>query len=138
MRWVREDVQQWEELRPYVDTALLPVYLFDQTLPIPEHVKRMTYLSNLAMAVEQRLRGRILLFPTTYQLGDSIQVPVPTGFACNIALRFDGHGLQWPDHVSPLTAHTLTIGADDLDSALRFDVTVDILSEEITSIWKKM
>ncbi|WP_019122430.1 DUF2487 family protein [Brevibacillus massiliensis] len=137
MQWSTEELHNWEELQPYVDTALLPVYLYGGNVSLPEHVKRMSYLSRLAIAVEQRLRGRVLLFPLSYQIGrEKACTALPPEFPYVFLLRFAGHELELAADSAGQKARTFQIGTDELESELRFDITVDVLHQEIVNSWQ--
>ncbi|MFY0543082.1 DUF2487 family protein [Brevibacillus sp. H7] len=136
MQWNMTELCKWEELREFVDTALLPLYLFRPGVNVDQHANRMTYLVNVASAIEQRLKGRVLLFPLCYQIGS---VPVvqrlPEGFSHYVLLQFSGDHISCAqDQPSPLY---LAVGDEDLDSALRFEVTVDVLYQEILRMWQQ-
>lgn len=136
MQWTWDDVQNWEELRPYVDTALLPLYLYQEERTVPEHVKRMSYLMRMATAVEQRLKGRILLFPLAYQTGEARnEWRVPGGFPLYFALRFSGGSMHPVAPEEGAEIESLTISDEDLDSTVRFELTVDILCQTIQKKW---
>jgi len=135
MQWTMEQVQNWEELREYVDTALLPLYLLTGDKPIPAHVERMTYLMNIAAAVEQKLRGRVLLFPLHYQAEEGeAAIRLPEGFKHYMLLQFDDY--QWTLTNQPGHIRKLYIGAEDLQSSVRFAVTADVLQEAIIKEWQ--
>ncbi|NGQ94550.1 DUF2487 family protein [Brevibacillus sp. SYP-B805] len=137
MQWTIEQLHNWEELRPYVDTALLPLYLYQPSLGIPAHAERMTYLLNVAAAVEQRLKGRILLFPLLYQIGDAgRELMLPEGFRHYILLQFSGHLVKGILPEGEGRIHSFPIGDEDLASPLRFDVTVDVLYKEVLKVWE--
>lgn len=137
MQWIWDDVENWEELRPYVDTALLPSYYYDEDLDIPVHVMRMGYLMKLSVAVEQRLKGRVLLFPLTYQTGEKgSEFRVPGSFGYYFILRFTRHALL-PKTVNHETEiEILTVGNEDLESTVRFDITVDVICQTILKKWQ--
>ncbi len=138
MQWTIEEVQNWEELRTFVDTALLPLYLYQPTVEVPEHVKKMTYLMKMASAIEQRLRGRLLLLPMTYQVGEErVEQATPPGFAFYFALRFSGQPLQLVTNGTESAIEYLTISDEDLDSEVRYTITVDILYQTILKTWQK-
>ncbi|USG63491.1 YpiF family protein [Brevibacillus ruminantium] len=133
MQWNVQEMEKWEELRPFVDTALLPLYLYRPELEVQEHVLRMTYLMNLAASIEQKLKGRVLLFPVCYKFASEPGVQgLPDGFVHRICLHFQGDQISEKQQ----NVHHLTVGDEELDSALRFDVTVDILAKEIIRIWQ--
>lgn len=137
MQWIWDDVENWEELRPYVDTALLPSYYYDEKVDIPEHVVRMGYLMKLAVAVEQRLKGRILLYPLTYQTGEKGNVwRVPGSFRHYFILRFTGHALLPETNEPDANLEILTVGDEDLESTVRFEITVDVLHQTILKNWQ--
>lgn len=137
MQWIADDVQNWEELRPYVDTALLPSYYYDEKLDIPEHVLRMGYLMKMAVAVEQRLKGRVLLFPLGYQTGEKgSEWTLPSKFGYYFVLCFSGGALK-PLAANPeAEVEILTVGDEDLESIIRFDITVDVLCQTILKKWQ--
>jgi hypothetical protein len=135
MQWNVQELENWEELRTYVDTALLPLYLYRPEKPVNEHVQRMSYLVQVAASIEQRLKGRVLLFPICYQIGDEpLAQRLPAGFAHYVLLQFSGERLD--ARVDEGRLLRLTVGDEDLDSALRFEVTVDVLSREIIRLWQ--
>jgi hypothetical protein len=137
MQWTMDQLHNWEELRPYVDTALLPLYLYSPSYEIPAHVERMTYLLHVAASVEQRLKGRILLFPLLYQVGESAQeAHLPGEFPHYILLQFSGQHVKGILQQKQAAVHYLTIGDEDLASRLRFEVTVDVLVKEIVKAWE--
>jgi hypothetical protein len=138
MQWNLQELENWEELQAFVDTALLPLYLYRPGVPVDQHVLRMTYLLNVASAIEQRLRGRVLLFPVSYQVGDQpVPQQLPVGFTHCVILQFSGDHIRVtsdPTQSSPLY---LTVGDEDLSSSLRFEVTVDVLYQEILRLWQQ-
>jgi len=139
MQWNLEELHNWDDLRPYVDCALLPQYLYKNELAIQEHVLRMTYLMNLAIAVEQKLKGRILLFPLSYQVEakeERERLLLPDGFSFYFVLRYTGHDWGTPVVSSNAYVQYLTVGDHDLDSEIRFEITVDVLYQEILQSWK--
>lgn len=140
MQWRTEALHNWEELRLYYDTALFPVYLYQTSIPIPEHARKMNYLANMAQAIEERVKGRVLLFPLSYQFGEQTDtvVQLPEDFSHYILLQYSGHhvkGKRLPEKKAEI--HYFTIGTEDLQSSVRFDVTVDVLTKEIYEIWQK-
>lgn len=137
MQWNVSEFENWEELRPYVDTALLPLYLYRDGIDIKDHVLRMNYLLNVAAGIEQRLKGRILLFPLSYRFAAEEQEQMtPPDFAFTVALHFSGDNIRFGDQKGAGTL-MLPVGEEDLDSSLRFEVTVDVLSKEIIRLWQK-
>jgi hypothetical protein len=137
MQWNIQDLSNWEELRAYVDTALLPLYLYRPDQPVTEHVMRMTYLANVAASIEQRLKGRVLLFPLSYQVGDEpVPLQLPKGFSHYVLLQFSGDRLR-AANVAGTSTLSLTVGDEDLTSTLRFEVTVDVLYREILRQWQQ-
>ncbi len=136
MQWTIEELNGWEGLRPYVDTALFPLYMYRQDLSIPDNVKRMTYLSNLAVAIERRLTGRVLLFPLSYHVDGSGLTGLPDRFAFTFLLRFSGDDWRLVANEARGVVRTLTAGDEDLDSDLRFQVTADVFYEEILKTWQ--
>ncbi|MEJ8544844.1 DUF2487 family protein [Brevibacillus borstelensis] len=134
MQWNIQEMEKWEELQPYVDTALLPLYLYRPELKLADHVVRMSYLMNVAASIEQKLKGRVLLFPLCYQFGNEPAAQqFSESFEHCILLQFSGDGIKL---VGP-QARMLTVGDEDLDSPLRFEVTVDILTREIIRMWQE-
>ncbi|MBO8162981.1 MAG: DUF2487 family protein [Brevibacillus sp.] len=138
MQWRSEQVNNWEELRPYVDTALLPLYLYRQELSVPQHVNRMTALANAASGIEQRLRGRVLQFPLAYQGEGNNLFALPTGFPVYIILRYAGDEWQLQYERESAVVHTLSVWEEDLTDPLRFEVAVQVLYEAVTDIWRAM
>ncbi|QQE72738.1 DUF2487 family protein [Brevibacillus composti] len=133
MQWNLQEMEKWEELQPYVDTALLPLYLYRTEMELPKQVLRMSYLMNLGAAIEQKLKGRVLLFPLCYQLGEAARPQqFPKEFKHCVCLQFPGEQLK----VEAENVTVLTVGEEDLESALRFEVTADIFSQEIIRIWQ--
>lgn len=134
MQWNLQELNDWEELRPYVDTALFPLYFYEPERDLTQHVLRMTYLMNIASAIEQRLRGRMLLFPLSYQAGEGDRkYPLPDRFPIYFVLQFSGQNLRGIHETAEV--YHLTVGNEDLDSAVRFEVTVDVLYQEILKLW---
>lgn len=142
MQWNVEELQGFEAVRPYYDSAILPHYIFDKKLSIATNATRMGYLSSLAMAVEQRLKGRIVLFPLMYQIKEDAagpnEIQLPNEFDYNFLLRFSGIDVHIP-HYQDLDTHVefLTISDEDLESEIRFQITCDVLYQEILQIWQK-
>lgn len=138
MQWRTDELHNWEEMRLYYDTALLPLYLYRPSLAIPAHAERMTYLLNMAAAIEQRLKGRILLFPLSYQIAEQgYEFLLPDRFQHYILLQFSGHhvkGMLRPEEKGMI--HPFIIGDEDLASPVRFEVTVDVLVQEVLRAWK--
>jgi|GEM_PF-650836 len=136
MQWNPKEFERWEELRQFVDTALLPLYLFRPDLEMADHVLRMNYLLNVAAGIERRLRGRVLLFPLLYHFSNEWNTEVmPPGFAHRVLLCFAGDRIHLPQSGERLLV--LTVGEEDLDSSLRFDVTVDVLYKEVIRQWQQ-
>ncbi|GEB32743.1 DUF2487 family protein [Brevibacillus parabrevis] len=137
MQWNVNEFENWEELRPYVDTALLPLYLYKDGIGVEEHVLRMNYLLNIAAGIEQRLKGRVLLFPLSYQFAEASQgQKTPRDFAFSVGLHFSQDKIRL-DEQGQEGCLMLPVGEEDLDSALRFEVTVDVLVHEIIRLWQR-
>lgn len=136
MQWNTNELENWEELRQFVDTALLPLYLYRSNLSVQEHVLRMNYLLNVAAGIEQKLKGRVLLFPLNYHFTDEPLVQrVPGEFMQVVIIHFSGDSIRpAEDHADVLL---LSVGEEELDSALRFEVTVDVLYKEVIRYWQK-
>jgi hypothetical protein len=95
----------------------------------------MSYLVQVAASIEQRLKGRVLMFPLCYQIGDEpLAQRLPAGFAHYVLLQFSGDRLD--AHEGEGSRLRLTVGDEDLESALRFEVTIDVLSREIIRHWQ--
>ncbi len=138
MQWTLDDLNNWEELRGFVDTALLPLYLYQPGLPLAEQVKRMQYLMGLAAAIEQKLKGRVLLFPLMYQKREErMESQLPETFAFTFAIRFSGDNWWVESEQANARIHYLTVGDEDLDSPVRFEVTVDVCYQQILKLWKE-
>lgn len=136
MQWNTREFEQWEELRPFVDTALLPLYLFRPDSELSHHVLRMNYLLNVAAGIEQRLKGRVLLFPLAYEFGDQWKsAHITADFAHHVLLCFDRDKAQLTEEDK--NALVLAVGDEDLESALRFEVTVDVLYKEVIRHWQR-
>ncbi|CAM5791719.1 DUF2487 family protein [Brevibacillus borstelensis] len=134
MQWNIQEMEKWEELQPFVDTALLPLYLYRPDTKLVDHVMRTSYLLNVAASIEQKLKGRVLLFPLCYQFGhEPIPQQFPAGFQHCILLQFSGDDIK----LLGQEARRLTVGDEDLDSPLRFEVTVDILTQEVIRMWQE-
>jgi len=137
MQWDMQELEKWEELQAFVDTALLPLYLYRPDEPIDRHVWRMTYLMQVAAAIEQRLRGRVLLFPLAYHVGETpVPQQMPRGFAHYAAIQFAGDRIPLKSDGAQSHPLYLTVGDEDLTSSLRFEVTVDVLYQEILRKWQ--
>lgn len=139
MQWTVNDLHNWEELRELVDTALLPLYLYRPSLSLPMHAKRMQYLMELAVAIEQKLKGRTLLFPLAYQKWEEwVESELPETLPFTFALRFSGDNwLVKGDRVDSIVSY-LTVSDEDLDSRVRFEVTVDVCYRQIIKQWQKV
>lgn len=136
MQWNINEIENWEELRSFVDTALLPLYLYRAGTGVPDHVLRMNYLMNVAAAIEQKLRGRVLLFPLGYRIGEEMLAQAtPEGFAHSVILHFRGDRIQLADGGDSVLM--LSVGEEDLESSLRFEVTVDVLYKEVIRHWQQ-
>ncbi|RAP27676.1 hypothetical protein C2W64_00825 [Brevibacillus laterosporus] len=141
MQWNVEELQGFEAVRPYYDSAILPHYIFDKKLSIATNAARMGYLSSLAMAVEQRLKGRILLFPLMYQIKEDAtgqnEIQLPNEFGYTFILRFSGADVHIPAYPEKNThVELLTISDEDLESEIRFEITSNVLYQEILQIWQ--
>ncbi|WP_139489147.1 DUF2487 family protein [Brevibacillus dissolubilis] len=139
MQWNIEALQNWDEVKEYVDTALLVHYIYEEDRPLPEHALRLTYLMSLAGAIEQRLTGRIMMFPAAYHVADEagkVALHLPQDFAYKLILRFSGHDFTLSAETVQGQVQFLTVGDQDLDSQIRFDITVDVLFKEILHIWQ--
>lgn len=138
MQWNINELENWEELRVYVDTALLPLYLYRQDQPMTDQVWRMNYLWNVAVAIEQRLKGRMLLFPLHYHFGSEQSAQqTPEGFENCVILHFQGEPIRLAQTQGAARVLMLPVGDEDLDSSLRFEVTVDVLYKEVIRHWQK-
>ncbi len=138
MQWNLNEMSNWEELRAFVDTALLPLYLYRPGVPVDQHVLRMTYLGNVAAAIEQRLKGRVLMFPVSYQIGsEPVVQKLPDGFAHTVLIQFSGDYIRMAQESPEPSLLYLTVGDEDLESSLRFEVTVDVLYQEILRLWRQ-
>lgn len=136
MQWNMNEFENWEELQSFVDTALLPLYLYNADRKVEEHVVRMNYLLNVAAGIEQRLKGRVLLFPVCYQFAQEQQEQrTPAEFAYKVVLHFRGDSIQLKDRTEEGVI-TLLVGDEDLESSLRFEVTVDVLYKEVIRLWQ--
>ncbi|MFI8713103.1 DUF2487 family protein [Brevibacillus brevis] len=136
MQWNLNDFQNWEELRSFVDTALLPLYLYSSDRKVEEHVVRMNYLLNVAAGIEQRLKGRVLLFPLSYHIGEEqLELRTPAEFPYKVLLYFRGEKIQVKERAEEGVL-TLLVGDEDLESSLRFEVTVDVLYKEVIKLWQ--
>ncbi|GAB1531162.1 MULTISPECIES: DUF2487 family protein [Brevibacillus] len=136
MQWNLNDFENWEELRSFVDTALLPLYLYSSDRKVEEHVVRMNYLLNVAAGIEQRLKGRVLLFPLSYQIGvEQVEQRTPAEFPYKVLLYFRGEKIQVKERAEEGVL-TLLVGDEDLESSLRFEVTVDVLYKEVIKLWQ--
>ncbi|RNB84963.1 DUF2487 family protein [Brevibacillus panacihumi] len=136
MQWNTNELENWEQLRSDVDTALLPLYLYRSGAQVPDHVLRMNYLLNVAAGIERKLRGRVLLFPMVYQFSDEQMTPrLPEGFAHAVILHFSGDAMKKTEENAD--ALMLAVGDQELDSALRFEVTVDVLYREVIRHWQR-
>ncbi|MED1782440.1 DUF2487 family protein [Brevibacillus fortis] len=136
MQWNLNDFENWEELRSFVDTALLPLYLYSSDRKVEEHVVRTNYLLNVAAGIEQRLKGRVLLFPLSYQIAEEqLEQRTPAEFLYKVVLHFRGEQIQLKER-SEEGVLTLMVGDEDLDSSLRFEVTVDVLYKEVIKMWQ--
>ncbi|WP_312108575.1 DUF2487 family protein [Brevibacillus reuszeri] len=137
MQWNMNEFENWEELRTYVDTALLPLYLYRSGFSVDEHVLRMNYLLNVAAAIEQKLKGRILLFPISYQFAEEQPAQeLPESFGFHILLHFRGDRIRLAEGMENGVL-ILPVGDEDLDSAIRFEVTVDVLYKEVIRLWQQ-
>lgn len=138
MQWTLNELENWEELREFVDTALLPLYLYRKDFAIPDHVRRMQYLMALASLIEQKLKGRVLLFPLAYQGGeDWMESALPESFPFTFVLRFSGDNWLLKTESSTEIVHYLTVGDEDLDSQVRFEITADVCYQQILKIWRE-
>ncbi|MFF0826778.1 DUF2487 family protein [Brevibacillus sp. NPDC003359] len=136
MQWNLNDFENWEELRSFVDTALLPLYLYSSDRKVEEHVVRTNYLLNVAAGIEQRLKGRVLLFPLSYQIAEEeLEQRTPAEFPYKVVLHFRGEQIQLKERAEEGVL-TLLVGDEDLESSLRFEVTVDVLYKEVIKMWQ--
>lgn len=137
MQWNMNEFENWEELRTFVDTALLPLYLYRPGFSVEEHVLRMNYLLNVAAAIEQRLKGRVLLFPISYQFAEEqLAQTIPESFGYHVLLHFRGDRIRLAEGTDSGVL-MLPVGDEDLDSSLRFEVTVDVLYKEVIRLWQQ-
>lgn len=63
MQWVSAQVQQFYESPQYLDTAVIPCYRIDLFNRDLEHVKANEQVMMRLMDLEDRLKGRLILFP---------------------------------------------------------------------------
>lgn len=137
MQWNVAETENWEELRSFVDTALLPIYLYRAGVPVSAHVLRMNYLLNVAAAIEQKLKGRVLLFPVSYHFADEQPAQrIPEGFGFCVLLHFRGDRVSTAPAGEGARVWTLPVGDEDLESTIRFEVTVDVLYKEMIRFWQ--
>ncbi|MFD2371747.1 DUF2487 family protein [Brevibacillus sp. GCM10020057] len=137
MQWNVAETENWEEMRVFVDTALLPIYLYRSGVSVSEHVLRMNYLLNVAAAIEQKLKGRVLLFPVSYHFADEQPAqPIPDGFDFCVLLHFRSDRVRSVEAETGRNVWMLPVGDEELESALRFEVTVDVLYKEIIRFWQ--
>ncbi|MED4751043.1 DUF2487 family protein [Brevibacillus choshinensis] len=138
MQWNVNETENWEELRSFVDTALLPIYLYRGSEEVSEHVLRMNYLLNVAAAIEQKLKGRVLLYPVHYHFAEEQPAQqTPPGFVHNVLLHFRSDRVRVAELGTEGSVLTLPVGEEDLESSLRFEVTVDVLYKEIIRHWQQ-
>lgn len=136
MQWNINEFENWEELRSFVDTALLPLYMYRSGFDVTDHVLRTSYLLNVAAAIEQRLKGRVLLFPLSYQITEEHPAQrMPEGFAHRVLLHFRGDRIRLAEGEAGVLV--LPVGEEDLDSSIRFEVTVDVLYKEVIRHWQQ-
>jgi len=137
MQWNVNETENWEEMRSFVDTALLPIYLYRSGASVSEHVLRMNYLLNVAASIEQKLKGRVLLFPVSYHFAaEQNAQQTPEGFDFCVLLHFRSDRVRAAEAEGQSHRLTLSVGDEDLESTLRFEVTVDVLSKEIIRFWQ--
>jgi hypothetical protein len=98
----------------------------------------MNYLLNVAAAIEQKLKGRVLLYPVIYHFAEEqLTQQTPSGFACNVLLHFRSDRVRVAELGTEGSVLTLPVGEEDLESSLRFEVTVDVLYKEIIRHWQQ-
>ncbi|MGD8189227.1 DUF2487 family protein [Brevibacillus ginsengisoli] len=138
MQWTLNDLHNWEELRELVDTALLPLYLYRPSISLPMQANRMQYLMELAVAIEQKLKGRLLLFPLAYRKWEeSVESELPEELPFTFVLRFSGDNWLLKSELADSPIHYLTISDEELDSRVRFEVTVDVCYQQIIKTWQQ-
>ncbi|MED1950894.1 DUF2487 family protein [Brevibacillus centrosporus] len=138
MQWNVNELENWEELRSFVDTALLPIYLYREGKEVSEHAWRMNYLLNVAAAIEQKLKGRVLLYPVSYHFAEEqLAQQTPEGFSFCVLLHFRGDRIRAVEPEQKSNLLMLPVGDEDLESSLRFEVTVDVLYKEIIRHWQQ-
>ncbi len=63
MQWVSAQVEQFYRNPEYLDTAVIPCYRIDLHNRDLEHVKANEQIMMRLMELEDRLKGRLILFP---------------------------------------------------------------------------
>lgn len=70
MQWVSEQIEQYISSPQFFDTAIIPCYRIALTEDALEVVKHNEEQYNRVLQVEERLKGRIVLFPAIVLWGN--------------------------------------------------------------------
>jgi len=78
-----------------------------------------------------------LLFPISYQFAEEqLAQTTPESFGYHVLLHFRGDRIRLADG-KDTGVIMLPVGDEDLDSSLRFEVTVDVLYKEVIRLWQQ-
>jgi hypothetical protein len=66
MKLTEIDPGKWNEIRPYVDTALIPVFPAFKYQDLGVMLNQHRQLNAVSVLLERKLTGRLLLFPTHF------------------------------------------------------------------------
>lgn len=70
MKFSEIDVQQWDELQPYLDTCLLPVTGMNGSESPPEATQCLEDLRDIMDLVEIPFKGRVVTYPACHYTSD--------------------------------------------------------------------
>lgn len=100
MKFSEIEEEQWEELKPYVDTCLLPITGLDGTETPAEATQCLEQLRDIMDLVEIPYRGRIVTYPA-YHYFDGTQESQQAISSCCSKLKGQGY-----KHIILITAKT--------------------------------
>lgn len=70
MRWTADDLRKYQDGMEYFDTALIPCYSIELGEMRAERLKEIEDWMDRVMLLEEKLKGRVILFPPLVYFGD--------------------------------------------------------------------
>ncbi len=140
MKFSDLDEAQWEELKPYLDTCIIPVTGLDGDSAPWQAVQGLERLRDMLDLVEQPFRGRVVTYPALhYTAGDWPHIAATVDklsrqlkqahFPYVIVVS----ALPWPKHVSCSVADLLI----DENMVESFEQLSHAVQEKVRQMWNK-